>query len=64
MKSFKYKVGDFVFLKTDPDQLERQVICIMVYDGFCQYLLTCGTDQTNHFEYEITNHKNVLLGLN
>lgn len=60
----KFNVGEFVFLKTDPEQLERQVICIMDYGLLYQYILTCGVEQTNHFEYEVTTHRNVLLGLN
>lgn len=60
----KFNVGEFVFLKTDPDQLERQVICVMDYGLVYQYLLACGTEQTNHFEWEVTTHRNVLLGLN
>lgn len=60
----KFNVGEFVFLKTDPEQLERQVICIMDYGLLYQYILTCGVEQTNHFEWEITTHRNVLLGLN
>lgn len=60
----KFNVGEFVFLKTDPEQLERQVICIMDYGLLYQYILTCGVEQTNHFEWEVTTHRNVLLGLN
>lgn len=60
----KFNVGEFVFLKTDPDQLERQIVCVMDYGLLYQYILACGVEQTNHFEYEITTHRNVLLGLN
>lgn len=59
-----HKIGEFVFLKTDPDQLERMVQAYYVGNGFYQYILTCGTEQTNHFEFEVTTHRNVLLGLN
>lgn len=60
----KYKVGEFVFLKTDPEQLERQIICVQDFGLIYQYILACGVEQTNHLEIELTTHRNVLLGLN
>lgn len=60
----RFKVGEFVFLKTDPEQLERQIICVQDFGLIYQYILACGTEQTNHLEIELTTHRNVLLGLN
>jgi hypothetical protein len=59
-----YKIGEFVFLKSDPDQLERQVLSYVVYNTGFQYILCCGAEQSTHFEFEITTHRNVLLSLN
>jgi hypothetical protein len=63
-REFKYGIGQIVYLRTDVEQLERIVIGYMILMGFHQYILMQGIDQSNHFEYEITTHKNVLIGLN
>jgi hypothetical protein len=63
-KGYKYKIGEVVYLKHDPEQLPRMVVCIMVYATFVQYLLQLGSDNSTHFEYEITTDRNILLNLN
>lgn len=60
----KFKIGEFVFLKSDPDQLQRQIIAYYISHDLFQYILSCGTEQTNHFEFEINTEKNILLSLN
>jgi len=66
MKEFKpkHKIGDFVFLKSDPDQLERQIVAYYVTHLTFQYCVVCGIEQSNHFEFELNKEKNLLLSLN
>ena len=63
-KGYKYKIGEVVYLKHDPEQFPRMVVCVMVYATFVQYLLQLGSDNSPHFEYEITTDRNILLNLN
>jgi hypothetical protein len=50
--------GQFVYLRTDPDQYIRYVESIMVYDKFLKYRLKCGDyDPTEHFVDEISDVK-------
>ena len=60
----KYNIGDRVFLSHDPEQYERQVVAIVYYGAFIQYMLSCGDVQSPHFEYEINTDKNILFNLN
>jgi len=66
MKEFKpkYKIGEFVYLKSDPEQLGRQVVAYYVTHLTFQYCVVCGADQTNHFEFELNKDRNVLISLN
>lgn len=63
-REFKYGIGQIVYLRTDVEQLERIVIGYMILMGFAQYILMQGVDQSNHFEYEITQTRNILYTLN
>ena len=60
----KHKIGEFIYLKHDPDQIQRQIVGIIYYAMFYQYLLQCGTESTQHFEFEISDEKNILYNLN
>ena len=58
----KFSFGDIVYLKTDKEQLPRIVTCILCYkQGELIYKLTCGTTQSDHYDYEISTEINVLL---
>lgn len=63
----KFVLGEFVFLKTDPEQNERQVTRIQIgMDSDVMYCLSFGTDNSWHYATEIDLSPNVLkvLGLN
>jgi hypothetical protein len=63
-REFKFRIGQIVYLKTDFEQLERIVIGYMILYGFHQYILMQGLEQSNHFDFEIAEHKNILFTLN
>jgi hypothetical protein len=63
-KEFKYRIGQVVYLKTDCEQLERIVIGYMILYGFHQYILMQGIEQSNHFDFEIAEHRDILFTLN
>lgn len=52
--------GDIVYLKTDPDQLERIVSGKIARPGAILYELSCGTMLSNHYDFEITEEVDVL----
>lgn len=58
----EYLIGEAVFLKTDPDQLERIVTSIQIYPGGTSgviYHLSCGSHNSEHFAIEITKKKKI-----
>jgi len=50
----KYEIGQIVYLKTDEDQKERMVMGARVLPGHIMYTLTCGTQETDHYDIEIS----------
>ena len=56
----QYEIGQSVYLKTDPSQLERLVFCIRVYKNELLYELACGAATSVHYDFEITTEKDVL----
>lgn len=52
--------GDIVYLKTDPEQLERQVSGILKRPGATLYELCCGTESSVHYSFEISVEIDVL----
>lgn len=60
-----YSFGDIVFLKTDPEQLERIVTGIMLRpSGAVLYDLSCGMHSSYHYEFEISGDKDLLKQIN
>jgi hypothetical protein len=58
----KYELGQMVFLKTDPDQHARQLTQIAIgANGSLRYAVTFGTQETWHYEIEMSDEKNVLV---
>ena len=54
-----FKIQDVVYLKTDPEQLERIVYSITIYPTHEIYSLVQGTNTSGHFAFEISDTKNV-----
>lgn len=59
----EFKIGDTVYLKTDPEQYERLVIAYIVENKDISYQLACGEDQSIHSDYEISAEKDELKRL-
>lgn len=57
----KFNIEDIVFLITDIDQKPRIVTGLIIRKNSIIYYLTCGTDETSHYDYEIVKEKNYLL---
>lgn len=58
MLESKYDRGDMVFIKTDPDQVQRMITAIMWAGTGIQYQIKAGVNDSWHFEYEITQNAN------
>ena len=58
----EYEMEEYVYLKTDPDQEQRMVTGYkIVPKNTIIYLLTCGTIETPHYDFEITKEKKELV---
>lgn len=53
----KFELGQAVFLITDTDQRARMVTGIKVSLNGLLYYLSCGTEETAHYEKEIAEDK-------
>ena len=60
----KYKIGGVVYLKTDIDQRKRLVTGINIRSAGIVYLLSCGVEESYHYDFEITEDVNVLITSN
>lgn len=57
----KYEFGQTVFLKTDEDQKGRMVTCVQIGPGnIVTYQLSCGTGESWHFDFEISEDKDIV----
>ena len=57
-----YEFGDIVYLRTDPDQLQRMVTSFRVMPGLILYGLSiAGDNETSHHFIELTNEKTLIL---
>ncbi len=58
----KYAIGQIVYLKTDDQQLKRMVLAIQVRaNSQIIYTLASGSNESFHFEMEISTEKNILI---
>lgn len=56
----KYEIGDFVYLITDVEQLQRVVYGFEVTAGCILYMLCAGTTISKHFDFEISEEKRLI----
>lgn len=54
-----FKIGDIVFLTTDPEQLERVVYSYTIYPTHIIYSVAQGLNTSGHFGFELTTEKKV-----
>ena len=59
----KYDIGESVYLKTDPEQLERIVYAIEIRITGLLYSVCCGTSTSNHFDFEMSRNKDVVKSI-
>jgi SNF family Na+-dependent transporter len=60
-----YTLGDILYLKTDPEQLER--MCTQVSfkgSGSVVYSLSVGHQESDHYDIEISSKKDLMKELN
>jgi len=52
-----YRIGDEVYLITDQEQKVRLITGILQRKTGIVYYLSQGTDETNHYDFEISKEK-------
>lgn len=57
----KFELGQIVYLHTCKDQHPRLVTRINVSTMGIIYELSCGTETSTHYDYEISEKKNILI---
>jgi hypothetical protein len=55
-----YNIGDIIYLKTDSQQKERIVTGFMIRQNHISYNINCGTEESWHYDFEMTIEKDVL----
>lgn len=55
-----YEVGDTVYLKTDTEQRARLITGIFVKPNDIIYQVSCGSEISNHYAFELSSEINVL----
>lgn len=59
----KYDLGQLVFLATDPDKRARMIVSVsFAASGSIRYMLVCGTEDSSHYECELTIDKKKVIG--
>lgn len=53
----KFELEEIVFLITDTEQKERIVTGLKISKNNIVYYLSCGTEETIHYEFEIASDK-------
>tara|TARA_R110001632_G_scaffold70752_1_gene164596 strand:- start:1213 stop:1410 length:198 start_codon:yes stop_codon:yes gene_type:complete len=61
MSRVNLKIGDYVYLKTDIGQYKRIITGYTVRTDGVTYLLSLGSEETAHYELEISNEVDTLL---
>jgi len=59
----EFEIGQTVFLKTDPEQLPCLVTSIRILPNDICYCISIGSNSFEVYGFEITDERNVLLGL-
>lgn len=59
----KYKIGDIVVLKTDSEQKVRIVTGVLIRKDCNLYYLTNCTEETLHYDFEISTEVNEIFKL-
>ena len=57
----EYVISDTVYLKTDIDQYPRIITGINIRIGNLIYLLSCGTQESYHYAFELSKDKDIMI---
>lgn len=63
MVKSEYKIGDIVFLITDVDQFARIITGILIRPDGIRYYISNATQETIHFELELSKEINEIIKL-
>lgn len=56
-----FEYGEEVWLITDPNQSKRIVSGYILRPNMITYLIVCGTEETGHFEFELSTSPDVMM---
>ncbi len=59
----KFDIGQIVYLKTDPEQSARIVTAITISQTSLLYNLSLSSNDSRHYDFEISEEANVLQTL-
>ena len=59
--TISFAIGDFVYLKTDEEQLRRIVTGLSIRPNLIIYTLALGSDESQHYDFEISKEKELQL---
>lgn len=60
----RFKIGELVSLRHDPDGYKRQVISYTVSESSVAYNVQCGMEISSHSHFELMPYNEALAGLN
>ncbi|MDB5288524.1 MAG: hypothetical protein JWR05_3473 [Mucilaginibacter sp.] len=58
-----FEYGETVYLKTDPEQRARIITGHIIRKESIIYYVSCGVDETTHYEIELTKDEDTLTKL-
>jgi len=59
-KELAFNIGESIYLRTDTEQLERLVIGINIRENSIRYVVSCGTNESWHYAFEMTKDRDIL----
>lgn len=57
----KYELGEIVYLVTDTEQAARIITGIIIRPTGIIYYLSCGKEEGNHYEIEMSRERNMVV---
>lgn len=58
----EYRLGEFVYLKTDPDQYKRMVTGYYIgMEGTILYEVVLGSDGSKYYAEELSRDKDIMI---
>jgi hypothetical protein len=56
-----YSIGEMVYLITDEQQRQRIIVGINIKPHDHVYALSCGEDESFHYDFEMSKEKNIMI---